>query len=116
MDQPRIGNLNMVRINRFQNLLYTRFIIEKRYRVDEIAEKIGIHRDTLYRHIRGENQFPVDLIPNLVKATGDDFFLRYLAREAGYTIFKKCTDKKINETIKTLSEILFNVFDEEDAG
>ena len=107
------GNLKMVKRIGFQNLLYVRFIIEKRYRVDEVARKLDIHKDTLYRWIRGDNPFPIDQLPHLVKATDDPIYLKYLAREAGFSLVEQVKDKKTAEAISRIADILISCINHE---
>ncbi len=70
-----------VKYNGFQSLLYYKFIIEKLYRVDETAKKMGVPVSTLYHWIEGETTFPPDMIAPLYNATGDSEFIDYFLRE-----------------------------------
>ena len=99
------GNLKNNGSGRFQNQLYTYFISDKKRRVDETAEKMGCHRDTLYRWIRGDNPFPIDELDNLTRAIEDSYFIEHFTRMCGYRITREITDKKaiiILEEIRNL--------------
>ena len=99
-------NIKMSKKFGFQYLLYVRFIIEKRYRVDAVAQNMKIHRDTLYKWIRGENAFPIDQLPNLTKATSDCEHLNYLAGEAGFTIMERVKDQKVAKVVSRIAQAL----------
>ena len=68
----------------FQSLLYYKFILKKRFRVDAVAREMQIATDTLYRYVRGENIMPPDRIIDLVKATGDAELLEFFCEPCGY--------------------------------
>ena len=97
------SKLKMNNKNGFQSLLYVNFIIRKRYRVDTTAQNMGIHKDTLYKWIRGERPFPVDQISNLVNATRDVEYLEYFCDPCNYTPMPKIKDKSI---IKMFSQMV----------
>ena len=79
-----MSNLNSGQLADFTVLTYYKFINKKEYRVDEIAAKMGIAPDTLYRYIRGEKVIPPDRIIDLIKATGDVEFLEFFCEPCGY--------------------------------
>lgn len=62
----------------FRNLLYHNFIYLKLYRVEDVAEKMGISPVTFYKYISGQMSFPVDLVGKLYNATGDIEFLNFI--------------------------------------
>ena len=99
------GNLKNSGSSRFQNQLYQYFIADKKRRVDETAEKMGIHKDTLYRWIRGANPFPIDELDNLTEAIGEPYFIEHFTRMCGYRVTREIADKKaiiILEEIRNL--------------
>jgi hypothetical protein len=59
------------------------FIIEKKFRVDDIAKKMKISSDLLYRYIRGDKPFPFFRLIPLLKATKDLRILVAICREMG---------------------------------
>jgi len=67
-----------------QSLLYVALIVHKKYRVDEIAAKMGISADCLYRYAEGRNLFPAERIADLIRATGDREYLDYINERAGF--------------------------------
>ena len=81
----------------FGSLLYYSFILKKKYRVDETAEKMGIAPDTLYRYIRSENVMPPDRIIDLVKATGEIEFLTFFCDPCGYIPIKRPAGKLFDQ-------------------
>ena len=99
------GNLKNRDDQRFRALLYYRFHIEDKYPVDAVAEKMGIHKDTLYRWINGTNTFPANEIINLVVATGDISYLEFLADKCGYAIIPKIKDKRTAEAVLLIARI-----------
>jgi len=102
------GNLKKDTGFSFQNLLYVRFIVEKRYRVDSVAEKMGIHKDTLYRYVRGENHFPIDKLPRLIEATEDTSFIEYLFQDTKYIVIPK-PDKSTLRTMDNLTSLFSSI-------
>ena len=67
----------------FQSLLYYVFVFEKKYRVDETAEAMGISPQTLYDYIEGRRYFPPDLVPRIYKATKEYRFLEFFLKPCG---------------------------------
>lgn len=99
-------NLSAESGNGIQALLYVRFIIEKRYRVDEVAPKMGIASDTLYKYIRGENLFPMERAGALTAATGDTCYLDYAADQSGYILVPKPTVKAVQKSVRQLEALI----------
>ena len=87
------GNLKISGISGFNCLLYTNFIIKKKYDVATVAEKMGISKDSLYRWIRGNRLFPADRISDLTNATDDFEYLDLVLSECGLTTVPKIKDK-----------------------
>lgn len=83
----------------FRSLLIANFYAKRKYKVDDIAQKMGIHKDTLYKWIAGRDSngearhFPIDRIPDLVNATNDIEYLEYLCRPCGMMIIPEITDR-----------------------
>lgn len=73
----------------FQSLLYYVFIFEKKHRVDETADKMGISPQTLYDYIEGRRYFPPDLISRLYNATKDYRFLEFFLKPCGLVAVEK---------------------------
>lgn len=80
------GNRDMMVFSGFQQLLYRKFLQERRWRVDEIAQQLNVGRSTMYAWIDGERQFPVDLVGMLATITGDTDFLDFVLIGTGYTL------------------------------
>jgi len=91
-----------------QCLLYTNFVIKGKYPVDSVAEKMGIHRDTLYKWIEGVNLFPADRLAPLVVATGDPEYLEYILDKCGYAVLPKIRDKKAAETMIQMAKVFMS--------
>ena len=104
----------MPKKNGFQALLYTRFITEKQYRVAAVAEKMGVHKDTLYKWVNGTNPFSIDYLAALVVATEDPTYLEYQARDAGYKIIPQIKDKKTAEIIQKFAELMLSCISKEE--
>ena len=109
-----MGNLNNKGRSGFQSLLYVNFIFKKKYRVDDTAQKMGIHKDTLYKWVRGENPFPIDQLTNLVKATGDLDFLEYFCEPCGYSLIPKIKDKGTAKMFSQMARIMQSAIDLEE--
>ena len=76
----------MVQFSGFQQLLFRKFLYERHWRVDEIAQKLNVGRSTMYRWIDGEAHFPVDLVGMLTIVTGDRDFIDFVLQGTGYTL------------------------------
>lgn len=71
----------MIKHDGFRTLLYYKFTYTKAYRVDEVADKMGIPAITFYKYISGQMSFPVDLVAKLYNATGDMEFLNFILND-----------------------------------
>lgn len=98
----------------FQSLMYVNFIVKKKYRVDETAKKMNIHKDTLYRYIRGENPFPIDLIPSLVKATEDIEYIEFFTESCGLSLIPKIKDKGTAKMFSQMARLIQSAIDLEE--
>ena len=83
------GNLTMMDNCRFQDVLYLVFISRQKFSVGATAQKMGIHRDTLYRYINGTLPFPIDRLGDLVRATEWKGWLQYFATGTQLEVGKK---------------------------
>ena len=99
MSNPNNGAENG---NGIQALAYVNFFIEKKYRVDEIAARMGIAPDTLYKYIRGENTWPAERIPDLHNATNDFHYMSYLAERCSCIVVPKPKSKAVDQDIRQL--------------
>lgn len=72
----------------FQQLLYRKFLIERRWRVDEIAQLLGVDRSTMYQWVDGVRTCPYDIVPHLYLVTQDIDFLTFGLQGTGYTLAK----------------------------
>ena len=100
------SNLILNDVSALQCLLYTNFHIKKKYRVDTVAEKMGISSDTLYKWINGTRLFPADRLPSLTIATGDKEYLDFLAGQCGYSIIPKLKDKSTLKMFAHMVEVM----------
>lgn len=109
-----VRNLKINRQSGLQCLMYFHFIISDKYPVDAIAQKMGVHRDTLYKWINGTHVFPAEQIINLTNATGDLKYLEYIAEKCGYSIIPKIKDKKTAETMIQMAKIFISATQNKD--
>jgi hypothetical protein len=58
-----------------------------------IASSLGVSYSTFDNWIRGYVSFPPDRIPDLVRATGDDRFLRFILNPLGLDYYEKPNGK-----------------------
>lgn len=100
------SHTKMKKKNEFQSLTYVNFIVLQKYRVDAVAQKMGIHVDTLYKKIRGERPWQVDDIPRLVNATGDIGYLEYLCDPCGYMLIPKIKDRATARMFSQMVKVL----------
>ena len=109
-------NLRIRAVSSLQCLLYTNFIIKKKYRVETVAEKMGVSKDTLYRWIRGNRLFPADRLPDLSNATEDLEYIEFILDECNLTPIPKIRDKstaKIFFQLMKLMQSAINMKDED---
>lgn len=100
------GNLILNGVSALQCLLYTNFHIKKKYRVDAVADTMGVAADTLYKWINGTRLFPADRLPSLTIATCDTEYLDFLAGQCGYSIIPKLKDKSTLKMFAHMVEIM----------
>ena len=89
----------------FQVLLYSKFIIGKTHRVEDIAKAIGIAPSTFYKYIEGTTTFPPDLIAPLYNATGDADYLTFITNETN----KRLASREGTEGLKPIIEEVLDV-------
>jgi len=106
----------MIGNSRFQSLLYVNFHIKKKYRVDAVAEKMGLHHDTLYKYANGTNVFPVDQLAPLTIATGDTEYLEYILDMCGYTLLPKIKNRKAAETLELMAKMVLSAVSGQEDG
>lgn len=76
----------MIKNDGFRVLLYHKFIYRKAFRVDEVADKMGIPPTTFYKYLQGQMNFPVDLVAKLYSATGDIEFLNFILNDTPHML------------------------------
>ena len=96
-------NLKISGISGFNCLMYTNFIIRKKYSVETIAEKMGISKDSLYRWIRGNRLFPADRLSDLTNATEDFDYIDFILSECGLAAIPRIKDKS---TLKMFTQMV----------
>ena len=106
-----MSNLKNGSSYRFSNHMYYIFIVQKKHRVDLMAEKMKVHRDSLYRWIRGDKPFPIDQLSNLVNATEDVSFLEYFADQCNYSLMPKIRNKKTAEIMTQMAKVMLSATD-----
>jgi len=108
-----LSNTKFGGISGTQCLLYINFIVKKKYRVDTIAQIMKIHPDTLYKYIRGERDFPIDRLADLVNATGDSEYLEYHANACGYVLMPKIKNRKTIEILGQMAKLMLTATDQD---
>ena len=93
-------------VSGFQSLLYYNFILEKKYRIDQVSTKMGISKDYLYKMVRGERPFPPDKISDLYNATEDLTWLTFFLDPCGFVPIKPIEDKETVKTLLSLVELI----------
>ena len=73
--------------NDFQSLLYQKFIGgNSEHCVKQIAPELDLAPSTLYEYCRGKQRFPIELLGQLVQATGDPQFIEVFLKDTYYVI------------------------------
>lgn len=101
-------NLKMSMNSGLGVLLYCNFIIKKKYTVDAIAQKMGIHKDTLYKYVNGTHVFPSEQLINLTKSTEDPEYLEYITNQCGYALIPKIKDKRTAESLIQMAKVFLS--------
>jgi len=94
---------------RFYNLLYLNFVVLNKDSVDECAKHWHpkpIHRDTLYKKIRGKNPFTVDDLPGLIKSTQRIEYLEFIANQCGYAVVPLIKNKQVKKLMNHVADVL----------
>lgn len=100
------GNLKNNGAFGFQSLMYINFITKKKYRVDSIAKKMEISRDTLYRYVRGELLMPADRIADLIRATQDVEYLEFFCDALDCVPIPKIKDRATASTLSQMVKVM----------
>jgi hypothetical protein len=103
-----VGNPNNGGNLGFQSLLYYAFIVKARHRVVDVAVKLKIAEDTLYKYIEGRNVMPPDRIVDLIRVTGDLEFLEFFCKPCGYMAVKAPQGKLFDQPHEK-DEILLSI-------
>ena len=69
---------------------------------------MGIHKDSLYRWVRGDKPFPIDKLPDLINATEDVEFLEYLADQCSYSLIPKIGNRKTAEIMNQMAKVMLS--------
>lgn len=73
--------------NDFQGILYEKFIgVNSKYVVKQIAPELDRAVSTFYAYCRGEQDFPIELLGELVRITKDPQFIEVFLRETEYVL------------------------------
>jgi len=92
----------------FQNLLYSKFILKRHHRVEPVSDLLKIHKDTLYRKIRGDSEFRIDELPALLNATNDIEYINYLLRDTNFIAIPK-PDKRFEKMLFELAKSMLAI-------
>jgi hypothetical protein len=68
----------------FARLVYTILVIEKRWRLDEVAAAMGLKYDTLYSRVSGRVAFSADEIRALLRCAPDPRLANYVLRDSPF--------------------------------
>lgn len=101
-------NLKINRNSGLQCLMYFAFHISSKYPVDVVAQKMGVHPDTLYKWVNGTHVFPAEQLINLVNATDDLKYLEYVADKCDQCIIPKIKDRKQAEMMRRMAEVFLS--------
>ncbi len=85
-----------------QSLLYVNLIVHKKASIKEVADKMGIQPDTLYKYAEGRQAFPAERLGDLVRATGDHEYLAYVADKADLIVLPKT---RVKACVKSIRQI-----------
>jgi hypothetical protein len=83
--------------NDFQGILYEKFIgVNSKYIVKQIAPELDRAVSTFYAYCRGEQDFPIELLGELVRITKDPQFIEVFLRDTEYVLSRipRSKDKK----------------------
>lgn len=93
--------------NDFQGILYEKFIgVNSKYVVKQIAPELDRAVSTFYAYCRGEQDFPIELLGELVRVTKDPQFIEVFLQNSEYVLNRIPKAKDIRDHT---SAILINM-------
>ena len=74
-------------LNDFQIQLNQKFIgYKSEYCVKQVAPELDLAPSTFYEYCRGKQRFPIELLADLVRATGDPQFIEVFLKDTNFII------------------------------
>lgn len=93
----------MNKLSPFQALLYEKFIgINSSFTVKQVSPEVDRAVSTFYAYCRGEEQFPVDLLGELLRATDDPQFIEVFLRGTHFGIHRIPDVEDISDNTKVM--------------
>jgi len=75
--------------NDFQSLLYQKFIgMTSEYVVKQLAPEVDRAVSTFYAYCRGEQDFPIELLEDLIRATDDPQFIEVFIKNTNFVVYR----------------------------
>jgi hypothetical protein len=89
--------------NDFQALLYQKFIgINSSYVVKQMAPEVDRAVSTFYAYCRGEQDFPIELLGDLIRATDDPQFIEVFLKNTNFVVTRIPEVKDIRDHTKAM--------------
>lgn len=93
--------------NDFQSLLYQKFIgMNSSYVVKQLAPEVDRAVSTFYAYCRGEQDFPIELLRDLIRVTDDPQFIEVFLKD---TNFVACRIPEITDIFNHTRSMLRNM-------
>ena len=93
----------MNKLSPFQALLYEKFIgINSSFTVKQVSPEVDRAVSTFYAYCRGEEPFPIDLLGELVRATGDPQFIEVFLKGTHFGIHRIPEVDNVSDNTKSM--------------
>ncbi len=89
--------------NDFQALLYQKFIgMNSEFVVKQLAPEVDRAVSTFYAYCRGEQDFPIELLGDLIRATDDPQFIEVFLKDTNFVVTRIPEVKDIRDHTKAM--------------
>ena len=96
-----------MKTNDFQAVLDLKFIgITSQYVVKQMAPEVDRAVSTFYAYCRGEQDFPIELLGELIRATDDPQFIEVFLKDTNFTV---CRSPEVKDIISHTHAMLNNM-------
>lgn len=81
----------------FAQIVYTVLVIEKRWRVEDVAADMGMKYDTLYARVNGRVPFSAEEIRDLIRCAPDARLANYVLRDSDFIAIDRVLAEEVQD-------------------